>query len=181
MLALKSKITRAILNYFFMNPKASMYVNELQRKFNLDKRNLVKKLKDLEKESILHSRTQGNQRIYFLNMRYPLYNEYKKIVLKSIGIESKLKMILNTIPGIKAAYIYGSYVKDAMDISSDIDLLVVGSHSILLLQRKINKLQKEIDREINIINMNKTEFRARKKKQDLFIKNIFTNKTVRIV
>ncbi len=40
MISLKSKITRKLLNYFFLNPKESLYVNELSRNLALDKRNL---------------------------------------------------------------------------------------------------------------------------------------------
>jgi len=50
MISLKSKITRKLLNYFFLNPKESLYVNELSRNLALDKRNLVKKIKELETE-----------------------------------------------------------------------------------------------------------------------------------
>jgi len=53
MISLRSEITRKLLNYFFLNPEASLYVNELARKLGLDKRNLVKKMKELEKEGLL--------------------------------------------------------------------------------------------------------------------------------
>ena len=46
MISFKSKITRELLNYFFINPHQSLYVNELSRKLDLDKRNLVKKIKE---------------------------------------------------------------------------------------------------------------------------------------
>ncbi len=60
MISLKSEITKKILNYFFINPQESLYVNELSRNLDLDKRNLVKKLKELEKEGILKSQINVN-------------------------------------------------------------------------------------------------------------------------
>ena len=45
MISLKSELTKTLLNYFFINPHEELYINELSRKLNLDKRNLVKKLK----------------------------------------------------------------------------------------------------------------------------------------
>lgn len=181
MLLLSSNITKKLLNYYFLNPKESLFVNELSRKLDLDKRNLCKKLNELGKEGILISQYRGNQRFYSINEKYPLYNEYKKIVFKTIGIENKLKDILKHIHGIDAIYLYGSYVRDKMDAHSDIDLLVLGNHNILTLQRQINKLQKEIGREINVVNMDDKEFKNRKRKRDPFIQTIFNEKYIEII
>jgi predicted transcriptional regulator len=84
MISLKSEITKKILNYFYINPDDGLYVNELSRTLNLDKRNLVKKLKELEAEGILKSEIRGNLKIYSANKRFPFYKEYKKIVLAMI-------------------------------------------------------------------------------------------------
>ncbi len=46
MISLRSEITKTVLNYFFMNPQESLYVNELVQKLHLDKRNLVKKIRE---------------------------------------------------------------------------------------------------------------------------------------
>ncbi len=180
MISLKSKITRKLLNYFFLNPKESLYVNELSRNLALDKRNLVKKIKELETEGILKSQARGNLKLYSINRAYPLYNEYRKIVIKTIGFEKSLGDALKDVKAIKEAYIYGSYAKNKMDTHSDIDLLIVGSHNIILLQKKLNKLQKEINREINTVNMNEKEFKRKIKNKDPFIIGILKNKHIRI-
>jgi predicted nucleotidyltransferase len=181
MISLKSEITRAVLNYFFLNPHESLYVNELARKLSLDKRNLVKKIRELEGEGLLKSRLHGNLKLYSINKRFPLYKEYKNIVLKTIGFEEKLKRLLEEVPGIRRAYIYGSYADNKMDVHSDIDLLVIGDHKIILLQKKISRLQREIDREINMVNMDNNEFSRRLKRKDPFLANIFRKKPIEII
>ena len=158
MISLQSKITRALLGYYFLNTEAKHYVAELQNMLFVDKRNLVKKLKEFEKEGLFVSEQKGNIRFYSLNRNYPLYDEYKKIILKSIGIEKRLKEIVSLFPEIREAYIYGSYAKDKMDAASDVDLLVIGSHSIVELQKEINRLQKETGREVNITHVEEKEF-----------------------
>jgi predicted nucleotidyltransferase len=181
MINLRSKITTAVLNYFFLNPEESLYVNELVRKLELDKRNLVKKIRELEEEGILKNQKRGNLKFYSINKKYPLYDEYRRIVLKSIGFEAELKKIIEDTKGVKGAYIYGSYVKNKMDINSDIDLLVIGSHQIIPLQRNLNKLQKKIDREINVVNIDENEFKKRKKNKDPFILSVFKNRYIKII
>lgn len=181
MISFKSEITQQILNYFFINPHESLYVNELARKLSLDKRNLVKKLKELEKEGILLSQSRGNLKLYTINQDFPLYNEYKNIILKTVGFEEELKELLNGIPGIEKAYIYGSYASDKLETHSDIDLLVIGEHSILSLQKAISKLQKKMGREINTINLDRNEYILRRKKKDTFLTNIFQGKIIELI
>jgi len=181
MISLRSEITRQVLNYFFLNPHESIYINALQKKLNLDKRNLVRKLKEFEKEGILKSERKGNLKFYSLNKNYPLYREYRNIVLKTVGLEAKLRKILSEEKGVEEAYIYGSYASNRMDASSDIDLLVIGSHSVLSLQRKISKLEKEVDREINVVNMDEKEYRKRLKSKDPFLQSVFSRKFIKLI
>jgi len=181
LISLRSEITKKLLNYFFINPHESLYINELSRKLNFDKRNLVKKLKELEKEGILKSQIRGNLKLYSINKSYPLYKEYKRIIFKTIGLEDKLKRVLKDVDGVKQAFIYGSYAKDKMDTHSDVDLLVIGYHEIVLLQRKLNSLQKEIDREINSVNMDEHELKKRIKNKDPFILGVFKKKHIKII
>jgi len=181
MISLRSEITKKLLNYFFINPHEELYVNEISKKLYLDKRNLVKKIKELEKEGILKSHHRGNLKLYSLNNDYPLYNEYRKIVIKTLGFEENIKRTLMEVKGIKEAYIYGSYAKDKMDVHSDIDLLVIGNHGIVPLQKRLNKIQKEINREINITNMDEQEFKKRIKGGDSFIKEVLKQKNIRVI
>lgn len=181
MISLKSEITKKLLNYFFINPQEALYVNELSRKLQLDKRNLVKKLKDLEKEGILKSQTRGNLRLYSINKNYPLYKEYKQIIFKTVGFEYKLRNVIEKIEGVKEAYIYGSYARDEMNVHSDIDLLIIGNHDIVVMQRALNKLQRELDREINIINMDQHEFKKKIKNRDSFILEVLKGKNIKLV
>jgi len=181
MISLKSNVVRKVLNYFFLHPENSLYLNEIVRKLKLDKRNLVKKLKELQEAGLIQSETRGNQKYYFLNKKFPLYTEYRNIMMKTIGLEKKLKNILRNIEGIKKAYIYGSYAKDKMDAFSDIDLLVIGNQDTIILQREISILQKEIDREINIVSMDEKEFNLKRKSKDSFISRIFKENPIQIL
>jgi len=88
MISLKSQIAKTLLNYFFINPASRVYVNELSRNLKIDKRNLVRKLKELEKEGILKSESSGNLKLYSVNRNYPLYREYRKILKVTSGVSS---------------------------------------------------------------------------------------------
>lgn len=178
MISLKSKSAQKILSYFFLNSTNRAYINELAKLLGLDPKNTDRKLKELEKEGLLNSDFEGKQRYFFLNQEYPLLKEYKKIVLKTMGIEKELKDVVNKDDKIENAYIFGSYAKDNMDANSDIDLLLIGNHSTMGTENKIMKLEKESEREINIISFSREEFN--RKKNESFIKNIFDDKIIKI-
>jgi predicted nucleotidyltransferase len=174
MISLRSQITQKILNYFFLNPRAKKYTNELARLLDLDPKNLDRKLKELEKYGLLKSEFLGRQRYFYLNSRFPLIREYKKIILKNVGFEKELIAALEKLPQLKAAYLFGSYAKDKMDVASDIDILLVGDHSPLSAQKIILPFQQKLGREINIIDMTEKEFRSKKIKKDPFLKSILS-------
>ncbi|MDI6809166.1 MAG: nucleotidyltransferase domain-containing protein [Candidatus Eisenbacteria bacterium] len=180
MLSLRSQVTQKILGHFFLHEGNAMYVNEMCRRLDVDRGNLIKKLKELEGEGVLKSEWKGNQRYYFLNPSFPLLKEYKKIILKTVGFEHILRKTLQEVKGLRKAILFGSYAQDRMNLSSDIDLLAIGTHSTIDLQKKIAELQKAVDREINVISMSPQEY-ERKRKTDSLLKSIGKRKSIPIL
>ncbi len=180
MISLRAKETKAVLGYLFLHEDAELYVNEMARKFSLDDGNLSRKLKALAGEGILKCRDSANACYYSLNREYPLFKEYRGIVLKTIGFEQKLREAVSGVQGVEQAFIFGSYAKGTMDAASDIDLLVVGRHDTLALQSAITGLQKEMDREINLISMGSKEYKEKLKK-DPFLKSLAGKKKIRLL
>ena len=180
MLSLRSKITQKILGHFVLEEESEMYLNEMCRRFGVDRGNLVRKLRELEKEGVLRSDWKGNQRYYRLNPAFALLKEYKKIILKTVGFEHLLRQALRRIRGVKKAVLFGSYARDRMDPSSDLDLLVVGNHDTIDLQREIARLQKEVGREINVISMGSAEY-ERKGRGDPLLRSILQRERVSVL
>ena len=181
MISLRSKVTIKLLDYYFLNPEAQVYINELARILGLDPKNTETKLKELEKEGLFKSEFRGKQRYFFLAKDNPILEHYRQIFLRTYGIEKRLKDMIGNIKGLKEVYLFGSYASSKMDSSSDIDLLAIGKHSILELQRIIVKLQKDTGREFNVINLSPKEFEEKKKDKNSFINNVLKTKTIRLV
>lgn len=181
MINFKSKISQKVLEYFFVNAQAEMYLNEMARKFDIDRGNLVKKLVEWEKEGLMLKNKKGNLSLYKINRNYPFLPEIKRIFKKSFGLENALKEKLERLKGIKQAIIFGSYAKDKLSAESDIDLLLIGNHSALEAQKIVLPLQKQLQRELNIVDLTEKEFAQRKKKNDEFIKSIFSGKIIKII
>ena len=181
MLSLRSKITRKILNLFFLNRKERFYINELAKLLKEDHSNIHKKLIELRKEGILSDEFSGKERYFFLNSKYPFLKEYRKIILKGFGFEKILKEKLSKLRGVDSAYIFGSYAQNRLSLESDIDLLVIGDVDSLKLQKTLLDIQHFSGREINPIELTKREFEKRRKENDSFLEDIFSKKYIKII
>ena len=180
MISFRSGITKKVLGYFFLHEGERLYINEMARCFDLDSGNLTRKLKELEGQGILKSELQGMERYFTLNRDFPLYKEYKSIVLKSVGIEEALRKALGRIPGLKEAFVFGSYASGQMDEHSDIDLLIVAEAGAVEVQKALSSVEQTSGRDINPVILSPEEYR-RKRTSDPFIKTIEQGKKVRVI
>jgi len=180
MFQLRSKITIKVLGYYFLNPSKAHYINELAGILDVDVGNLYRKLSELEREGVLFSEERGSQKYYSLNKRYPLLKEIKRAYNAKHGFVRLLAEKANKIKELKEAYIFGSYAKGSFQNESDIDLLLIGSHSSIEAKRLILPLQKILGRDINILDISQKELASRKKKGDDFIKNIFSHNMIKV-
>lgn len=181
MFEIKSKITIKVLGYFFINPDVRKYINELASILGVDLGNLDKKLKELSSEGILSCECLGREKYYFLNKDYPLLQEVQRIYDLKYGLESKIREALENVDGLQEVYLFGSYVKGGFGPDSDVDILLVGSHSSLEAKKSILALQKEMQREFNIIDLSSEEFLEKKKNNDEFLLNIFDGENIKII
>lgn len=179
MLKFSSKTTKKLLSHFFLHEDESLYFNEIVRRLGEDKRNLAKKIREFESLGLLIVESKGNLKIYSINKKFPLYKEYKKVVLQTAGFEGELKKNLMKVNGIKEAFIFGSYAENKMDGLSDIDVMVVGEHNTIDLHKAVSMVQKTVDREINITSMSQKEYCAKQK--DPFVSKVVKGKKVVLI
>lgn len=171
----KSRLRNKILLHFFTNPDDELYLREMAQRLEEDPGNLSKEMSKLEKEGIFLSRFMGKQKYYFLNKKYPLFDELRSIIFKTIGIRGSLEQIVNEIKGIYVAFIYGSFASGKEAASSDVDLFLLLDDSVFnedKLISRIHNLEKNISREINYTYYSKKEWLNRISNNDSFIKNI---------
>lgn len=168
----KSKTREAIFRLLFTNPESSYYLRELERLLSIPVSMIRKELMRLEKEGIVASSRKGNLVFYSLNKTYPLFEEIKSIVMKTVGAAGLLKEALSKINGIEVCFIYGSFAKSQERAGSDIDLFIVGQVDEDALIREIKRIEELLRREINYVIFTYQEYKKRKKAKDAFIHEI---------
>jgi len=177
----KSKLRKKILLLYFSHPEKEYYLRELERLLNAPVAYVRRELLNLEKSGLFISRFRGKQRYFRLNKNYPLYEEIKKIVFKTIGIEGSLKKLLRSIKNIQIAFIFGSFAAKKEDAHSDVDLMIIGNPDEYKLISRINKIELQMDREINYHIYSPSDLKKRVRQGDSFIKNILSKPKIFLI
>jgi predicted nucleotidyltransferase len=121
-----------------------------------------------------------SQKYFQLNREYPLFDEVRKIVAKTIGAAAVIAQSLKKIGGINEAYLYGSFASKQQDAASDIDLLVIGSPREKDLAQAVGRIGRQ-GREIKYTVLTPKEFGSRRARKDAFLENVWHNKRVSLV
>lgn len=177
----KSKARTAIFQLYFTNPESSFYLRELERKLEMPVSIVRKELLRLKGEGVFISEKKGNLVYFRLNTAYPLFDELKSIVRKTIGIEGLIKEALAGLEDIKVAFIYGSFAKGKERAKSDVDLFLLGNIDEGRLIRQLNNIEKTIKREINYTIFSQKEYRDKKRKEDSFIIDLLSSPKIILV
>jgi len=167
----KSEIRKRIILLLLYNPEDSFYINQIARIVKTSTGNVQRELKRLEENGLLLKEKKGNSLYFKINTSGPLFNDFKNIVDKTIGLKNILAETLKNKKGIDFAFLFGSYVKGDFAADSDIDLYVIGDITEKELYQLIKRAEKKIYREINYHLASRQEFQE-KTKESFFHKEI---------
>ena len=104
-----------------------------------------------------------------------------KIVTKTIGATHLITQTLKRIEAIDEAYLYGSFASNQQDAASDIDVLVIGSPREEVLAQAMQRLERQLGREINYTVLTPKESELRRSQKDAFLENVWQNKRVSLI
>jgi len=181
MLDFRSKARQRILAYYFTNPTVRRHLRDLAERLGIDPSNLSKELRRLEREGLFVSEVNGRQKYFQLNRKYPLFEEIRGIVAKTIGAIPLIAQALKKVEGISEAYLYGSFARDQQDATSDIDVLVIGNPKGEVLAEAMRRLERQLGREINYTVLTRKELESRRKRKDAFLESVWQNKRISLV
>lgn len=176
-----SKTRKELFRLYFTNPESEHYLRELERLLDIPVSMIRKELLRLEEAGIFESRKTGNLTYFFLNRSYPLYDELKSIVFKTVGVRGLLTRLLEKVKGLDVAFIYGSFAKNEENAASDIDVFLVGEIDEDRLARRFGKLEKILKREINYCLYARDDFEKKKRQNDSFVVDLLKNPKIFLV
>ncbi len=167
-----------LLRLFFTNPERSFYMHEIGRILGKKPGAFQRTINSLEEEGVLTSEYQANARYFKVNKDYPLYKELKSIVYKTVGVGGSIREKLRHFPGLKLAFIYGSYAKKEDNSLSDIDLIIVGELDEDKLIKEFDRLERLLQREINYRLYSLSDLQ---KEDDPYLKSVLKDKKILLI
>ena len=169
-----SKARIEVLKLFLLNQAKMFYLREIAAQTGLPIQAVQREVTRLFKIDLLSKSISGNRTYYQVNKEHTLYPDLKSIIIKSTGIASLLSQYLNSgnPDEIRIAFIYGSYAKNTENISSDIDLIIIGSINSRKISTLLAPAKNELRREINISIYPETEFKEKISKKNHFLTNV---------
>ncbi len=181
MLDLRSKARQRLLTYYFTNPVARHHLRDLADRLHIDPSNLSRELRRLEQDGLFRSEVSGRQKYFRLNRQYPLFREVRSIVAKTIGAVPLIAQSVKSIAGLEEAYLYGSFAADQQDAASDIDLLVIGTPRGEALAEAMQKLERQLGREVNYTVLSRGEYESRRTRKDAFLESVWHNRRISLI
>ncbi|MEM5881547.1 MAG: nucleotidyltransferase domain-containing protein [Candidatus Aenigmatarchaeota archaeon] len=177
---MRSRTRVKLLKLFFLNRGREFYLREIARLTRDNLNSVRRELNNLVKIKIIEERKRGNQKLYKVNKNSPIYEELRKLVLKSVGIGDTLRENLSKF-NVVYALIYGSFAAGEEVEESDIDLLIVGDLNEEKLIEVIRQLEYELAREVHYIFWSTKEFKKRVKEKNHLLLDIVEKPIIMII
>jgi predicted nucleotidyltransferase len=168
----RSRVRDRILLEFFAKPGTTAHVREMARRVKASPPTVGSELADLARLGILQTQTIGRSLVYSIDDRSPLLPEIRGLVQKTIGVEGLIRKALEGLPGVDAAYIFGSHAAGTDTSQSDVDLLVIGRPDRVALSEQFAPVERTIGRDVNIVTKTEAQLRERRRGGDTFWRQV---------
>ncbi|HYW12885.1 MAG TPA: nucleotidyltransferase domain-containing protein [Longimicrobium sp.] len=115
-----------LLAHFAVHPDRREHGRALARHTGLGKRSLQSELERLQAMGLVHREVEGSRVIYSRDSANPQWRAIDSLV-GAYAPALVLRDVLQEVPGIEAAFIFGSMARGNARPDSDIDLLIYGN------------------------------------------------------
>jgi len=176
-----SRVRREILARLFSNPGMTRHAGQLARELGRAPQAVGRELGRLEDAGILVSERIGRARRYRVDERSPIAAELRALVQKTVGVERQLGEVLQDLPGVEEAFIYGSYAAGTDRPTSDVDVMVIGSVDPAEMARRVGDVERVLDRDVNVHVYTRDEARSLLEAGDRFLRAVIDGPRVNLV
>jgi predicted nucleotidyltransferase len=137
-------------------------MSELAHYLSVTPSSLQRELQRLSEAGILRQRLDGNRIYYRCNEDCPFISELQGLLIKTVGVLGLLEQALKPfLKVIDVAFVFGSFAQSSELVTSDIDLMIVGSVGLAELAVPIRRIEKRLNRPINPVILSSVEARAK--------------------
>lgn len=151
---LRSRSQGDILAAILLDPGHERSLTELADETGVSVATVLREVARLEEAGLVTSARRGNTRLVRPVTDSIVYKPLTDLLAVTFGPVAVLRGALADLPGIKRAFIYGSwaarYSQHAGPVPKDIDLLVIGSPDRHVLSDAVAAAEKVLRRDVNV-------------------------------
>jgi DNA-binding transcriptional ArsR family regulator len=170
-----------LLAELFLSGADELNLNELAQRAGLAYGTVHREVRRLLDAGLLSERRVGQARLVRPNPQSPLTQPVRDLVLVSSGPVPLLAAELHEIPGVQAAFLYGSFAArmrgESGNAPNDIDVMVVGIPDPIAVYDACQRVGDQVGREINPTIMTPDEIVERSG----FLEHVRNSPTVAVV
>ncbi|HEX2201783.1 MAG TPA: nucleotidyltransferase domain-containing protein [Longimicrobium sp.] len=160
--ALASGAMARLVRYFAVNPEARPHVRALARATGLLPRSLQNELERMTSLGVLVREEEGARVRYRVDESSPVWTHLRQLARHLSAPADVLPFALADVPGVEAAFIFGSHARGRARPDSDVDVFVVGDEiDEAELLRHTLEAGVLLDREVNVVTVTRAELTDR--------------------
>ena len=143
-----SKTRLRLMIKFFISQANRGYLNGLATEMGESTNAIRKELNHLHTAGYLEKSKDNNKIHYKANTSHPLYEVLRKVILKHLGLEDAVEIVLERMGDVQQIILIGDYAK-GID-SGKIEIIVVGQNlNTSYVQNLETKVEKLISRKVS--------------------------------
>lgn len=164
---LASSALAHLILYFVLHPDSAPHFRGIQRATGIASRSLQHELARLEELGMIRRERDGRLVRFRRVADHPRWAVFRGLVREFAEPTALLRTALVEVPGIDAAFIYGSFARGDMHPDSDIDVFALGNSLRdldvrLALTQGMLEAAMLLDREVNVTRYTRDTLEARR-------------------
>jgi predicted nucleotidyltransferase len=161
---ISSKTRIKLLMKFFLNSQNTAYLRNLEDEFGESTNAIRLELNKFEKSGLLVSSSEGNKKIFRVNISHHFFKDIQNLIMKVVGLDQIIDYVIKRLGEVKEVYLVGKF---ARGLDSDIiDLVFVGKIDKNYLLELVEKAEKKINKKVRYVIFSPEEFDIKIIKED---------------
>lgn len=154
---LRSRAQGDIIAWILLHPEEEFSLTEIGRAVGASAPTVMREVDRMAQAGLTREVRRGNQRLVRAETANPVFEPFAALMAVTFGPVPVLRELLADVPDVREAWIYGSwaarYTQQPGPVPGDIDVLVVGSADLDVLDDVAQAAGQRLGREVNIRRM----------------------------
>ncbi len=176
-----SEVRVKILKIMMLNPTKQYHVRALVREVGTEINAVRRELSRLTNLGLLRKRQSSNRIYYTVDTNSLYYPELLSLVAKETHIGESIINNAKYLGNVKYVLLSRAYLRGRVSTVLDVDLFIVGSVNLEVLEKIVKAEQIRVGRDFNYSVMGEEEFIFRKRRNDQFIAKVLSQSRTMLI